>query len=307
MATSDIDILICEVGLRDGLQNAIGIMPTNIKKEWIEGLIASGIKEIEACSFVSSKFIKGMEDADEIVSFASAFNKITVAALAPNLFGVKNAMRAGVAKISLPVSVSEAHSHANVKKSRTEMITEVRLACEYRDSMEGPLRPSLEVGLSTAFGCGISGKIPEYETIKTAVQCVSAGVDGITLSDTSGVGNPAQVKSLFKAVKKEVGELLSGVHLHNTYGLGLANAYAAIEAGATTLDSSLGGLGGCPFAPGAAGNIVTEDLVFMLEQQGLRTGIDLNKLLKCRDIVKRGLPTDNLYGYLAGAGIPKYF
>ena len=305
MQHSDIDILVCEVGLRDGLQNAKSIMPTDIKKEWIRAQAASGFREIEVCSFVPPKVVKGMEDAEEVVSFALECENLKVAALAPNFYGAKNAISAGVHKVSLPVSVSEAHSHSNVRKSRSKMIEEVERVCIYRDNLGTGGELQVEVGLATAFGCSIQGKVSERDTVETAIACAEAGANEIVLSDTIGIAVPSQVKKLFKLVRANLGEKVSSLHLHNTYGLGLANVCAAIEAGANSFDSSLGGLGGCPFAPGASGNIVTEDLIYMLEKQGLRTGINLEKLLQCRQILKRGLPEDQLYGYLVEAGLPK--
>ena len=297
--STEIDILVCEVGLRDGLQNAKGVMPTHIKKLWISSQVKAGFREMEVCSFVPPDVIKGMEDAAEIVAYASQFQTLTVGALAPNFRGAKDAIDAGAKKVSLPVSVSEAHSQSNVKKSRSEMIGEVYKVCKYRDGRPSQGLLKIEVGLSTSFGCMIQGEIPEREVIETARSCIESGVDEVVLSDTAGMANPSKVKRLFTLVKMEIGKAISGVHLHNTNGLGLVNALAAIEAGATALDSSLGGLGGCPFASGATGNIVTEDLVYLLEAEGLRTGVDLGKLLKCRAIVKKGLPDDELYGYWA--------
>ncbi len=299
MALNEIDILVCEVGLRDGLQNAKSVMPTEIKKLWIASQVKAGFKEMEVCSFVPSGVVKGMEDAAQIVAYASLFQSLVVGALAPNFRGAKDAIEAGSKKVSLPVSVSEAHSQSNVKKSRVEMISEVYKVCKYRDTLSPDGVPKIEVGLSTSFGCMFQGEIPEREVIETAISCIEAGADEVVLSDTTGMAIPSKVKRLFKSVKAEIGAAISGVHLHNTNGLGLVNALAAIEAGATALDSSLGGLGGCPFAPGATGNIVTEDLVYLLEAEGLRTGVNLDKLLECRGIVKKGLPNDVLYGYWA--------
>ncbi len=307
LANDDIDILISEVGPRDGLQNADGVMATAAKIAWISAEAEAGCREIEVCSFVPPKLVKGMTDAVEIVTHALTIPELNVAVLAPNLRGAVDAMDAGVHKITLPVSVSESHSKANVRKSRAEMIEQVRSVCAHRDRLPSKDRPVVEAGMTTAFGCTIEGAVAERDVLETAVACIEAGVDEIGLADTSGMATPQHVKRLFRLTKAEVGDALEGVHLHNTYGLGLANAFAAIEAGATALDSSLGGLGGCPFAPGASGNIVTEDLVLMLEQQGLRTGIDLEKLIACRDILRAALPEDILYGYVAEAGLPKTF
>jgi len=304
---TEIDILVCEVGLRDGLQNAIGIMPTAAKKAWISQAAKAGLRDIEVCSFVPAKLVPGMEDADAVVAHGLSIAGLSVAVLAPNLRGAVDAFRAKAHKITLPVSISDSHSRANVRKSRAEMIAEVGRVCEARDQLPAGYRPHIEAGLATAFGCTIEGRVPERDVLETAVACIEAGCDEVGLSDTCGYANPEQVKRLFRLTKAEVGEASNGVHLHNTYGLGLANAFAAIEAGATTLDSSLGGLGGCPFAPGASGNIVTEDLVYMLEAQGLRTGIDIEALLACREIVAAALPGDSLYGFVAEAGLPKGF
>jgi len=303
----DIDILVSEVGPRDGLQNADGVMTTAVKQRWITAQAEAGCQEIEVCSFVPPKLVQGMTDAVEVVAHGLTLPGLNVAVLAPNLRGAKDAMAAGAHKITLPVSISESHSLANVHKSRTEMIEEVRAVCVHRDQLAKEQRPVIEAGMTTAFGCTLEGAVPERDVLETAVACMEAGADEIGLADTSGLANPRQVRRLFRLVRAEVDDALEGVHLHNTYGLGLANAMAAVEAGATALDSSLGGLGGCPFAPGASGNIVTEDLVFMLEQQGLRTGIDLEKLVACRDIVRAALPDDELFGYVAAAGLPKVF
>jgi len=303
----DIDILISEVGPRDGLQNANGVMATTAKMAWISAQARAGCREIEVCSFVPPKLVKGMADAADVVAHGLTLPGLTVAVLVPNLRGAIDAMATGAHKITLPVSVSESHSQANVRKSRTQMIEEVRAVCAQRDQLAKEHRPVIEAGMTTAFGCTIEGVVPERDVLETVVACVEAGADEIGLADTSGMANPQQVKRLFKLAKAEVDDALQGVHLHNTYGLGLANAMAAVEAGATALDSSLGGLGGCPFAPGASGNIVTEDLVFMLESQGLRTGIDLGGLIACRDIVQAALPNDVLYGYIAEAGVPNVF
>ncbi len=303
----EIDIIVSEVGLRDGLQNAQGVMPTAAKKAWISEAVKAGLREIEVCSFVPPKLVPGMEDAVEVVAHALNEEGLEVAVLAPNLRGAENAFRARAHKVTLPVSISDSHSRANVRKSRAEMIDEVRRVCATRDQLPEGYRPHIEAGLATAFGCTIEGVVPEKDVIETAVACIEAGCDEVGLSDTCGYANPAQVQRLFKLLKAEVGDASNGVHLHNTLGLGLANAFAAVEAGATVLDSSLGGLGGCPFAPGASGNIVTEDLVYMLEAQGLRTGIDIEALMACREIVRHALPDDALYGFVAEAGLPKGF
>ena len=186
------------------------------------------------------------------------------------------------------------------------MLDEVRRIAELVQSIPESERPHFEVGLSTAFGCSIEGPIAEDKVASIAEQVMRAGSNEVGLSDTTGSANPRQVKRLIRLVRSAVGDdKLTGVHLHNTRGLGLANALAALDEGITTLDSSLGGLGGCPAAPGASGNIVTEDLVFMLESMGLNTGIDINRLLAVRDILHAAIPGEPLYGFTPDAGLPE--
>jgi hydroxymethylglutaryl-CoA lyase len=188
------------------------------------------------------------------------------------------------------------------------MVDEIRAIADLVAAQPADRRPHFEVGLSTAFGCTIEGSVPEETVVRLAEQSIEAGAVEVGLSDTTGYANPAQVRRLVRRVKAAVGEdRLNSLHLHNTRGLGLANALAGLEEGITTLDSSLGGLGGCPFAPGASGNIVTEDLVFMLEAMGIATGVDLDKLLRVRTILADALPGEPLYGFTPDAGLPLGF
>ncbi len=305
--SKDIDILISEVGPRDGLQNTKQFMPTDYKKAWITAAAAAGLREIEVCSFVPSKLIPQMVDAVEVVAHALTIQGLHVAALAPNFRGAVRAMEAGVHKLTLTISVSREHSLSNVRMTPDEAIASARKICEFRDSLPKDQRPIIESGLSTVFGCTLEGAVSEDEVVRMAVASVEAGCDEVGLADTTGYANPEQVRRVFKKVRAAIGDKLSGAHLHNTRGLGLANVVAALDVGVTTFDSSLGGLGGCPFAPGATGNIVTEDLVFMLEAMGLRTGIDIDKLLAIRKIVAEGIPGEPLYGYVPDAGLTKGF
>lgn len=304
--THDIDVLVSEVGPRDGLQSIKSSMPTAAKKAWIAAEAAAGVREIEVCSFVPAKILPQMADAAEVVAYARTIPGLTVLALVPNFRGATDAIAAGAHKIAIPLSASETHSKANLRKTHAEVLDDVRRIVELLRSLPADQRPGFEGNVSTAFGCTLEGVVPEVKVVELAVALLEAGCDEIGLSDTTGYANPAQVRRLIRLVRKEVGnEKLSSVHLHNTRGLGLANALAALEEGITTLDSSLGGLGGCPYAPGASGNIVTEDLVFMLDAMGLRTGIDIDKLLKVRSILAQALPTDELYGFTPDAGLPK--
>jgi len=296
------DIQICEVGPRDGLQNAKQLMPTETKKAWISALAAAGLNEIEVGSFVPPKLIPAMADTGEIVAHALTIEGLKVVALAPNVKGFERARAAGAHKITFPVSASHQHSVSNVRMTPDQMIDEVRKAAALR---EGSF-PEIEGAVSTAFGCTMQGEVPEDEVVRIAVQ-LAAFCDGVALADTVGYANPAQVKRVFRRVKQEIGDKLEGAHFHNTRGLGLANALAAWEEGVHSFDASMGGLGGCPFAPGASGNVITEDLVFMFESMGVSTGIDFDKLLEARRIMHDGVPDEPLYGHMALAGLPKNF
>ena len=299
------DVLISEVGPRDGLQSVATIMRTADKCAWIDALVASGVQEIEVGSFVSPKLLPQMADAAELVQHAIALPGVTIMALAPNLKGAEAAMRAGAHKITLPVSASPAHSMANVRKTPQQLVEEVRAIAQLRDRIAPQVR--IEAGISTAFGCTLQGLVGEDDVIALAAACAQAGADEVGLSDTTGMANPAQVKRLFTRLRHELGEQAGAAHMHNTRGLGLANCLAAYEAGVQTFDASQAGLGGCPYAPGASGNVVTEDLVFMFEAMGLRTGIDIERLLAARETLATGLPGEALYGMLQPAGLPNGF
>jgi len=303
---SQIDILISEVGPRDGLQSIESIMSTQDKKNWIQAEAEAGVREIEVGSFVPAKLLPQMADTAELVRYAKTIPNLTVAALVPNFIGAKNAIDAGVDKMCLPLSVSETHSKANLKKNHSQVLEEVKIISQYIKTLDENDRPEFEGNLSTAFGCTLEGKVSEKAVLSLGVKMMELGCDEVGLSDTTGYANPAQIKRLIRLLKKEVGnENLTSVHLHNTRGLGLANALAALDEGITTLDSSLGGIGGCPFAPGASGNIVTEDLVFMLEAMGINTGIDIEALLAVNQMVKKALPNEELYGFTIDSGLPK--
>ena len=299
------EILISEVGPRDGLQSVAATMPTADKLRWIDALHAAGVREIEVASFVPARLLPQMADAAEVVRHAITLPGLTVMALVPNRRGAQAALEAGVHKLTMPVSASAAHSLANVRKTREEMVDEVRAIAELRRELAPHIR--LEAGISTAFGCTLQGDVPEDKVIWLAAQCVEAGADEAGLSDTVGYANPAQVRRLFRRLRAELGDRAGAAHMHNTRGLGLANCLAAYEEGVRTFDASLGGLGGCPYAPGASGNVVTEDLVFMFEAMGVRTGIDLQRLMAARAPLIAGLPGEAVYGMTPEAGLPKGF
>ena len=298
-------VLISEVGPRDGLQSIARVMPTADKLRWIDALHAAGLREIEVGSFVPARLLPQMADVAEVVAHALTLPGLTVMALVPNLRGAEAALAAGVHKLTLPVSASSSHSLANVRKTPLEMIEALRSIAELRDEMAPGVR--IEAGISTAFGCTIEGRVSEDAVIRLAAQAVAAGADESGLSDTTGMGNPAQVKRLFTRLRAEIGEHAGAAHLHNTRGLGLANCLAAFEAGVRVFDSSLAGLGGCPYAPGASGNVVTEDLVFMFEAMGVRTGVDLPRLMRAREVLQQSLIGEPLYGHTPQAGLPLGF
>lgn len=298
-------ILISEVGPRDGLQNVTAIMPTAAKKAWIAAEAAAGVREIEVGSFVPAKLLPQLADSAEIVQFACNIPGLTVAALVPNARGAANAIAAGAHKLTLPLSVSETHSLRNLKRTHAQVIEEVRQIAAMIAELPADKRPHFEGSLSTVFGCTLEGALSDANIARLAEELMAAGCDEVGLSDTTGYADPVSVRRLIKLVRGVVGDgALTGIHLHNTRGLGLANALAALDAGLETIDASLGGLGGCPFAPGASGNIVTEDLAFMLDAMGIETGIDLDKLFAVRSIVRDALPDEPLYGFVTDAGLP---
>jgi len=292
---------ICEVGPRDGLQNAHHLMPTEAKKAWIRALAAAGLKEIEVGSFVPPKLIPAMADTGDIVRYAVGIANLKVVALAPNLKGFQRALEAGAHKVTFPVSASRKHSESNVRMTPEQMVEEVRKCAQFP-------HPGVEIegAVSTAFGCTMQGEVPEDDVVRIAA-ALAEFCDCVALADTVGYANPAQIRRVFARVRKEIGAKLEAAHLHNTRGLGLANALAAYEEGVRHFDSSMGGLGGCPFAPGASGNVITEDLVFMFESMGVSTGIDLQKLFAAREILKKAIPEEPIYGHTPDAGLPKGF
>jgi hydroxymethylglutaryl-CoA lyase len=299
------EVLISEVGPRDGLQSVKTVMPTACKLRWITALYDAGLREIEVASFVPASLLPQMADAAEVVRHALTLPGLTVMALVPNLRGAQVALAAGVHKLTLPVSASAAHSLANVRKTREEMVEDVRtIAALCRDTAP---QVKVEAGISTAFGCTLQGEVAEDDVIRLAAQCIAAGADESGLSDTTGYANPAQVRRLFRRLRAEIGGHAGAAHMHNTRGLGLANCLAAYEEGVRTFDASLGGLGGCPYAPGASGNVVTEDLVFMFEAMGVPTGVDLGRLMAAREPLRAGLPGEAIYGMTPEAGLPKGF
>jgi hydroxymethylglutaryl-CoA lyase len=297
-------ITIREVGPRDGLQNVKRTMPLSAKKAWIFAEADAGVTQIEVGSFVPPALLPQLTDTAEVVSFALTIPNLIVSALVPNSIGAERAAQAGVHAAVIPFSMSETHSLKNVRKSHVAMIQEIKDSAAVTRENGIPLT----VVLATAFGCSIEGPIDEDQVVRLAVAAMGAGADALSLADTTGYANPVQVKRLVRKLRSAVGaNNMTTLHLHNTRGLGLANALIGLEEGIMTLDASLGGLGGCPFAPGASGNIVTEDLAFMLESMGVETGINLNRLIAVRQVIAEALPGEQLYGHVPNSGLPLGF
>lgn len=302
-----IDVEVHEVGTRDGLQSVPFFVPTTLKQLWCTAEAEAGVPEIEVCSFVPVKLLPQFADAAEVVEHALTLPNLRVAALAPNLKGAERAMELGVHKINFVLSVSESHNRANVRRSTAESVNDFARIVELARSKPEGKRPRIVAGLSTALGCTIEGAVPEDRAREIATQCVAAGADELIVADTVGYANPTAVRRLFGAIAKDVGAIPIKAHFHDTRGLGLANVVAALDAGVRSFDASLGGLGGCPYAPGASGNICTEDLVFMLESMGLKTGVDIDKLVALRREIEKALQGEPFHGTIAKAGLPKGF
>jgi hydroxymethylglutaryl-CoA lyase len=298
-------VRICEVGPRDGLQIARSRMATDTKVRWIAALAAAGVAEIEVGSFVPPRVIPQMADTEEVTRRALEIPGLVVQALAPNLRGAQNAHHTGAHRISVPVSVSEGHSRANLNRTVDEQIAEVGRITQWVKAQDRAM-PVL-AGMSTAFGCSIDGVVTTPQVVRVAAGLAAAGADEIALCDTVGYAHPAQIKEVIRAVRAAIGPRLTALHLHDTCGLGIANALAGLEEGIRAFDSSLAGLGGCPYAPGASGNVVTEDLVFMLESMGFDTGISIEGLFAARAVLEEGLPDEPRHGQVRKAGIPRTF
>lgn len=299
------DVIVVEVGPRDGLQSVAETMPTDAKLRWLDALAAAGLDHIQVGSFVSARALPQMADCGDVVRHALTIPGLHVSVLVPNLRYAEAAFDAGVHTITIPVSVSEPHSISNIRKTHDEIIRDVRAIVALRDERYSEVE--IEVGLATAFGCTIQGVVPEDDVVAIALRVADCGVDAIHPADTVGFASPTQVRRVLGRLRDAVGEKCGALHLHDTRGQGLANVVAALDVGVRIFDSSHGGLGGCPYAPGATGNIVTEDLVFLLEAMGLRTGIDIDRLVEARSVLADGLPGEALRGHVAEAGLPKGF
>ena len=295
--------VIREVGLRDGLQAIARTLPTEQKKQWLRGAHAAGQREIEVGSFVPAKYLPQLADTAELVAFAKTLPGLFVSVLVPNMRGAESAIESGADLMLVPLSASHAHSLANLRKTPDEVVQDVARIRAARDAAGS--KTLLEGGMSTAFGCTIQGEVKHSEVLRLLQALLDAGCDRVSLADTVGYADPASVARLFEKARALVGDRLACAHFHDTRGMGLANVYAAWQAGITRFDACLAGIGSCPHAPGASGNVTTEDLVFMLERMGVATGIDVTVLLALRQRVAGWLAGETLHGTLWQAGLPQ--
>src|SRR5215218_7319508 len=298
----DSKIVLREVGLRDGLQLVKTLPSTEAKQRWMRDEYAAGVRHFEVGSFLPAKTFPQFADVRDMIQTVASLPGAYGIALTLNERGVNEALASGVAEVATVVSATEEHSQANANRSRDSAIANVRRLCELRDA--SPHKPLVNAAISMALGCSITGPVDPKEVLKLVEKCLEAGVDFVAIADTVGYAGPKQVGELTKAAVRLSGAKPVCVHLHDTRGMGIANASAALDAGARILDGSLGGLGGCPFAPGATGNVVFENLVFLCESKGFATGIDIDRLIAVRAILKAEMPDEALYGGLARAGLP---
>jgi hydroxymethylglutaryl-CoA lyase len=298
-------VQIREVGMRDGLQSIAEVLPTETKLAWLDAEYAAGVRQIEVSSFVPPKLLPQLADAEAVVRHALTLPGLTVSALIPNSRGAERGLALGVHEMNFVLSVSEGHNLSNVRRSTGDSVEDFRRVVQLCRDSGKPVK--INCGLATSFGCTIEGDVDEDRVRRIAGEVAAAGADGILLADTVGYGQPAAIGRVFRKVIADVAPLPVAAHFHDTRGLGIANVLAAFAAGCTAFDASLGGLGGCPYAPGATGNIVLEDTAFMFEAMGIATGIDIEKLGKVRELVQRALPEVTLYGAIARAGLPRNF
>jgi len=297
--------VVREVGLRDGLQSIARVLSTERKLEWIRDAHAAGQREIEVGSFVPARLLPQLADTDELLAYAKTLPGLFASVLVPNLKGAERAIEGGADLMMVPLSASHAHSLANLRKTPDEVVAEVGRIRATRDAAGS--KTLIDGGVGTAFGCTLQGHVDPDEVLRLMQALLDAGADRVSLADTVGYADPAMVRSLFERALRIAGDRLWCGHFHDTRGMGLANAYAALEVGITRFDACLAGIGGCPHAPGASGNVDTEDLVFMLESMGVATGVDLPRLLDLRARVAGWLEGETLQGTVWRAGFPKTF
>ncbi|MFN9471435.1 hydroxymethylglutaryl-CoA lyase [Acidovorax sp.] len=296
---------IREVGLRDGLQSIATILPTEHKRAWIHAAHAAGQREIEVGSFVPARLLPQLADTGELLAYAKTLPGLFASVLVPNLRGAESAIAGAADLMIVPLSASHAHSLANLRKTPDEVVAEVARIRAARDAAGS--RTLIEGGVGTAFGCTLQGTVDKAEVLRLMQALLDAGADRVSLADTVGYADPAMVRDLFEDAVRIAGERFWCGHFHDTRGLGLANVYAALEVGVDRFDACLAGIGGCPHAPGASGNVSTEDLAYLLGSMGVATGIDIARLLELRGQVAGWLAGETLHGTLWRAGLPKTF
>lgn len=299
------NVVIREVGLRDGLQSIQTILPTERKIEWIGDAYAAGQREIEVGSYVPAKLLPQLADTAELVAYAKTLPGLLVSVLVPNLKGAERAIESQADLLLVPLSASHAHSLANLRKTPDEVIAEVAHIRAARDAAGS--KTLIEGGIGTAFGCTIQGAVDQAEVLRCMQGLLDAGADRVSIADTVGYGGLAAVRELFGKARAIAGDKFWCGHFHDTRGLALANVYAALETGVARFDATLAGIGGCPHAPGASGNASSEDLAFMLADMGISTGIDIPRLLVLREKVAQWLSGETLHGALWLSGLPKTF
>jgi hydroxymethylglutaryl-CoA lyase len=300
-------IVVREVGLRDGLQSIARTLPTAQKLEWLRAAHAAGLREIEVGSFVPARLLPQLADTAALVDAARALPGLVTSVLVPNLKGAQAALDSGADLMLLPLSASLAHSLANLRKTPDEVVAEIGRIRALRDasSSASGSRCVLEVGLSTAFGCTIQGRVDEAEVLRLVQAVLDAGADRVGLADTVGYADPLQVARVFERCFTIAGERLACGHFHDTRGLGMANVFAAWQTGVRRFDACTGGIGGCPHAPGASGNVATEDVAYLFASMGVPTGLDIDALVALRGRVAQWLEGEALHGSIARAGLPK--
>jgi hydroxymethylglutaryl-CoA lyase len=296
-------VVVREVGLRDGMQILASTVPTATKQQWLRQAHAAGLREFEVGSFVPARLMPQLADTAEVLAYAKSLPGLVASVLVPNLKGAERAIAQEADAMLLPLSASRAHSVANLRKTPDEVVAEIARIRELRDAARAQTR--LEVGISTAFGCTMQGRVDEGEVVRLVQAVLDAGVDSVGLADTVGYADPAMVSRLLEKVLRIAGARLTTAHFHDTRGLGMANCYAALQMGITRLDACIAGIGGCPHAPGASGNVSTEDLVYMLASMGIETGVDFDALIGLRAKVTTWLAGETFHGSLWRAGLPK--
>jgi len=296
-------VVLREVGLRDGLQSIARVVPTAQKLEWIRDAHAAGEREIEVGSFVPARLLPQLADTAELVAYAKTLPGLVTSVLVPNLKGAQRALETGADLMLFPLSASHAHSLANLRRTPDEAVAEVARIRAARDAAGA--RCVIEVGISTAFGCTIQGAVAPAEVLRLVQACLDAGAERVGLADTVGYADPRAVTVLFEQAFRVAGDKLACGHFHDTRGLGMANVFAAWQTGVTRFDASLAGIGGCPHAPGASGNVAMEDVAYLFASMGVATGLDFERLMTLRAKVAQWLAGEPLHGALWRAGLPK--